>query len=1025
MSNPVSKLKALNGKTVTIQKLSTIQKELAKSPVTKELSKKLYTSLKNAKANGYTSLKLSLTITTLKQLEQAEFDYKYVKHDEEGNLLFGVEELTQQEAHELGALDGLGSTSRKSIYKIISDRILQIISQPGKLMWRKEWSASNGGNSSLPHNYITGKNYRGVNLWYLLSWGGSNSWLTKKQIQERGGKLKEGAKGREVAFYFKGKAETIVDEDGNIKSKTIAAPAMLYYIVYNLDDTIGVKPINRKSETVKVNPIQTCEEIVEMMPKRPPITNDGGDRAFYSPGTDSVHMPKMEAFKQEQYYYATLFHELVHSTGHSKRLKRDLTGTFGSKSYAKEELVAELGASFLCGEAGILYYTLDNSAAYVAGWRSRLINNIKDDSKFFFKAASDAQRAADFMLSQKLKKEREDKKKSTKITYKLGDKFKSNFDFEGMFNYGLTNFNVEYKKPENVKTIRKLHDSFESVNYHTGAKYLWAALQSTNSDEFDMNIFEFKKYCLKETGKKNIRIKYITVKGTEGSPKKYGNLEKVKHSTYLAVNEAYKAVADDIKEEGGDYYNKSKCTVFFEDGFEYEARMEINASKNYDNPYKSNNIVGEHIKDFIKYQRDNSKNEETRKMYALALEIYQLEDSPLKTKGKSAPRPKKDPVKKNSDTKSVPPKPRTPKEKAVPVAKKVASRKRVSRNAKVAPISAVIKDLLQLPKYKKMGAMLINMFYSNFKNTPIVELKDDEGLKYKLFEKMEFDFGLIEGNNLDYILLPDGIELLDKINARRATLTAKKQGTDLFPSLAGKKKQPLGSAKTIDANTFTNETMLQKTNELFGDSNIPNSDNIPNEARPSESKGVVSAEQLAKMEYESLPFTGQWFDFIGLPPTNFKAIIYGQPGFGKSTLMLRFANYIKQFGKTLFATSEEFGAASLSEKIKRLNVKGVDFAGNIQGIDLSQYQFVFLDSINDMRMNLMDFKELKAKYPNTAFILILQSTKSGSFKGGQEWPHEVEIQIEGFKNSEGQSIAKVIKNRYLHKDSTGEFDVFG
>ncbi len=126
----------------------------------------------------------------------------------------------------------------------------------------------------------------------------------------------------------------------------------------------------------------------------------GGSRACYAPEYDRVRVPALERFEVPDQYYQTLFHELTHSTGHESRLKRpgivDLAA-FGSTEYAREELVAEMGAAFLCGEAGIVQDTIDNSAAYISNWLKRL----KDDVRLVVTAAAQAQKAADFVLDRK------------------------------------------------------------------------------------------------------------------------------------------------------------------------------------------------------------------------------------------------------------------------------------------------------------------------------------------------------------------------------------------------------------------------------------------------------------------------------------------------------------------------------------------------------------------------------------------------------------------------------------------------
>ena len=139
--------------------------------------------------------------------------------------------------------------------------------------------------------------------------------------------------------------------------------------------------------------------IVEGMPNPPTIDHDGGDRAFYQPSTDSIHMPAVSSFEGAEEYHSTLFHELSHSTGHESRLNRHGMETgiaaFGSAVYSKEELAAEFGSAFLCARAGI-QSTLDNSAAYIDGWRKAL----NADNRLVITAASQGQKASDYILGE-------------------------------------------------------------------------------------------------------------------------------------------------------------------------------------------------------------------------------------------------------------------------------------------------------------------------------------------------------------------------------------------------------------------------------------------------------------------------------------------------------------------------------------------------------------------------------------------------------------------------------------------------
>lgn len=339
------------------------------------------------------------------------------------SLLYGLECLQDDNELDGKPLDGINDTT----YKVITDRILALI-KAGGLVWRKPWNEKINGPTMQAHNYVTKHIYRAGNAYLNFlneSMGGLTVlikgkkvnvsytvpyFMTFKQISELGGKVKRDEPGWPVVYFkwlYKDlKANKLVREevamiDGKLKQGYEKIPGLFYYNVFNADQCTGLKlkPVQKVRKTVREK-IESAEKIVEGMPQRPPIEIVRGDRAFYRPSTDSVTMPLMEQFKTEQQFYSTEFHELVHSTGHPKRLDRDLSGRFGSKSYAFEELIAELGASFLCGESGILYFTMKNSAAYIESWSKALVKEMTQDPKFFLRAASQAQKAADFILDR-------------------------------------------------------------------------------------------------------------------------------------------------------------------------------------------------------------------------------------------------------------------------------------------------------------------------------------------------------------------------------------------------------------------------------------------------------------------------------------------------------------------------------------------------------------------------------------------------------------------------------------------------
>ena len=270
-------------------------------------------------------------------------------------------------------------------YDRITDRITALLEQ-GTVPWQKPWKARTG----LPRNFVSKHPYRGINVFLLLAMMyESPFWLTFRQVSQLGGSVRKGEKACPVVFW---KQTTTEDKESSEQKKKYL---LRFYHVFNVSQCDGLKI---GTEPVQENVIAKPEEIVVQMPQ-PPILKHGMTHAYYSPHEDCVGLPPRERFERTEDYYSTVFHELVHSTGHEKRLKRSTLAEksgFGSNPYCKEELIAEMGAAFLCGLAEIGERTIDNSAAYLNGW----LEQLRHDKMLIVQAAAQAQKAADFILGR-------------------------------------------------------------------------------------------------------------------------------------------------------------------------------------------------------------------------------------------------------------------------------------------------------------------------------------------------------------------------------------------------------------------------------------------------------------------------------------------------------------------------------------------------------------------------------------------------------------------------------------------------
>ena len=263
-----------------------------------------------------------------------------------------------------------------NVYEIVTERIIKKL-ESGVIPWRKPW------NSCDAVTWETQREYRGINA-MLLDPG---EYATFNKIKESGGKVKKGAKAQIAVFWKMIDGE---DSEGNPKK----IPYLRYYSVFEINSQVeGMDSKRKDKEALEHNPIDSAEQIKEGYQHCPPITFAPG-KAFYRPSTDSISVPAITDYHNPEEFYSTMFHEMVHSTGHKNRLNRSgiiNVAAFGSETYSKEELVAEIGAAMLCTVAGIDQTTFENSASYVSSW----LRVLKGDNKMIVTAASQAQKAAD------------------------------------------------------------------------------------------------------------------------------------------------------------------------------------------------------------------------------------------------------------------------------------------------------------------------------------------------------------------------------------------------------------------------------------------------------------------------------------------------------------------------------------------------------------------------------------------------------------------------------------------------------
>jgi len=289
------------------------------------------------------------------------------------------------------------SEARANLYDAVTAKIIAEL-EDGRVPWVQPWGRAGGTGPGLPRNAVTARSYSGVNI--LILWGAvieqgwpSQGWLTFRQAQQAGGCVRKGERGVSVVYADRftpdAERQRVEREGGQAR----AVPFLKRFTVFNVAQCEGLRA------DLAADPAPLPERAIVPLAEAVMAASGvdvriGGDRAFYVPSADYVQVPPQPAFFDQINYYRTCLHELTHATGHPKRLARDLTNPFGSKDYAREELVAEMGSAFLCAALGIVPTV--RHADYIASW----LEVLREDNRAIFRAASAASKAADWLLGR-------------------------------------------------------------------------------------------------------------------------------------------------------------------------------------------------------------------------------------------------------------------------------------------------------------------------------------------------------------------------------------------------------------------------------------------------------------------------------------------------------------------------------------------------------------------------------------------------------------------------------------------------
>lgn len=287
-----------------------------------------------------------------------------------------------------------GADAGRDLYAEVTAQIVAAL-EAGTPPWRRPWDENKTGGPMVPHNATTGVRYRGMNTIMLgmspLAFAsGDPRWATYKQAADRRWQVRKGSCGTPGFFY---KRIEVEDRDGRSEDGRKVLPLLRAFTLFHASQIDGIPPYLPQS--LEQAPWREPEAAEIIARNSWAVIRTGGDRAFYSPGTDHIQLPPAFAFRSPAAYASVKLHEMSHWSGAPNRLNRNLSGRFGSQNYAREELRAELAQVMLCAEMAIEDCDFTNGAGYIADW----LKSLRDDKREVFRAATDAQRIADYLLA--------------------------------------------------------------------------------------------------------------------------------------------------------------------------------------------------------------------------------------------------------------------------------------------------------------------------------------------------------------------------------------------------------------------------------------------------------------------------------------------------------------------------------------------------------------------------------------------------------------------------------------------------